>query len=739
MTVTVVAFLVYLRRTVFAQFVDAGGIDSSFVVQTIAYVVLMGLLTFSALMYLLARQGALHRSRRHLRVPRAEIDAHLAESASAVTVLVPSYREDPDVVRMTLLSAALQEFPSIRVVPLLDDPPQPADDDAAASLAACRALAAEVADYLREPRERLSCVLDAHELRGFSGGAGSPDDLRALAAEFAWAADWLLMRADEHPRSTMQEAFVADEVLAALGDDLRRTGVALAAAADSGVEMSWERLCQLARRLAWTFQAELTTFERKRYAELPPEANKAMNLNAYLSLMGGSYREVVTRSGVVLRPTDDTPDLVVPATPLVLTLDADSVLLREYCLRLAYHLDLPGNERIAVIQTPYSAFRGAITRVERIAGATTDLQHQLHQGMTYYDATFWVGANALIRREALDDIVEVSYVDGIEERRYIQDRTVIEDTESSIDLVARGWSLYNYAERLSYSATPPDFGSLAVQRGRWSNGGLLIIPAYWRYLRRMRRDRRKVGLASVALRVNYMASVAWASVGLVALLVLPFNSRLLSPALVAAALPYFIAMSSDLHRMGYKRTDVFRIYGFNLVLLPVNLAGVLKSLQQAAAKSKIPFARTPKIRDRTATPALFVLSAVLIAAFSFWVLQRDVLERNWGNAAFAAFNALLTTYAIVAFLGVRNAVQDVLHGAAAWIRVPRVERVVTGEAPSTSDDWEDVLYYGPSSNGDRPRRATSTPPMSRRGDTRARHRGTDQHSTANGSREEVPR
>jgi cellulose synthase (UDP-forming) len=40
-------------------------------------------------------------------------------------------------------------------------------------------------------------------------------------------------------------------------------------------------------------------------------------------------------------------------------------------------------------------------------------------------------------------------------RRYIQDRTVIEDTESSIDLVAHDWTLFNYDERLSYSAPPP--------------------------------------------------------------------------------------------------------------------------------------------------------------------------------------------------------------------------------------------------------------------------------------------
>src|SRR3712207_8901858 len=52
--------------------------------------------------------------------------------------------------------------------------------------------------------------------------------------------------------------------------------------------------------------------------------------------------------------------------------------------------------------------------------------------------------------------------------RSVQDRTVIEDTESSVDLAAHGWTLINYPERLSYSATPPDFGSLVVQRDRKS-------------------------------------------------------------------------------------------------------------------------------------------------------------------------------------------------------------------------------------------------------------------------------
>ena len=61
-------------------------------------------------------------------------------------------------------------------------------------------------------------------------------------------------------------------------------------------------------------------------------------------------------------------------------------------------------------------------------------------------------------------VVEVDYDGDFEIRRYIQDRTVIEDTESTVDLAFHGWTLKNYPERLAFSATPPDFGSLLIQR-----------------------------------------------------------------------------------------------------------------------------------------------------------------------------------------------------------------------------------------------------------------------------------
>ena len=88
------------------------------------------------------------------------------------------------------------------------------------------------------------------------------------------------------------------------------------------------------------------------------------------------------------------------ATDYVLTLDADSILLPGYAQRLVHELERSGHERVAVAQTPYSAVPGR-ARVERVTGATTDIQYVIHQGFTAHDATYWVGANALVRYAAL--------------------------------------------------------------------------------------------------------------------------------------------------------------------------------------------------------------------------------------------------------------------------------------------------------------------------------------------------
>lgn len=694
--VTILSWIGYVVTTIVREFIDYGG-GFRFTMEAVSYLVVVTFLTFSALMYLVARQGALIRFRDHVRAPRGMIDRHFAETRSErLTVLIPSYAEEPDVVRLTMWSAALQEYPYLDLVLLIDDPPTPTAPEVAAKLEATRRLAPDIVEVLRPVRDRFQASLDDATER-LGAGEADRESVEILLGEYHAASTWLAdMAAREEVVDHVSEFFV-DQVLIGLANELNLTAIALAASLDQGGLPTADRILELHRRLAWIFRADLTSFERKAYGSLSHEANKAMNVNAYLGLMGHVWRPSTTAAGIMLDEveTPEPGDLDIPDSGYVLTLDADSQLLRDYCMRLVFYLEQTENQAVAIIQTPYSSFRGAPTRIERIAGASTDLQHILHQGKTYYNATFWVGANAVIRKKALEDIVEVENVGGYDIKTYIQDRTVIEDTESSIDIGTAGWTLVNYPERLSYSATPPDFGSLVVQRRRWANGGLLILPKLWSQVRFRRHSRQRVQTAELALRVNYMGSIAWASFGLIFLLFYPYDSRLLSPLVLGAALPYFLAMGSDLRECGHRFTDIFRIYGFNLVLLPVNLAGVLKSIQQAFTGEKIPFARTPKVRNRTAAPALHAFVPYLIVGFSLLTAWRDFHHENWGNFGFAMFNAVLASAAISAYIGVRASLIDMSLGVVNWLFVERKPAVAGAQAaPDDTVDWAAILYYG---------------------------------------------
>lgn len=683
---TIVFWIAYVITTVLRQILDNQAQGFRFTMEALGYIIIVSFLTLSALAYLIAREGALQRFAKHKRVPRSQLDSFFADAYPSITVLIPSYAEEPHVVRQTLLSVALQEYAAMRIVLLIDDPPHPSNDTAKDRLNTTRQLPQEVEDLFEEP---YNYVTNSYERWQSAGSPTNSSAITDLADTYRWSSRWLNAIADKESITDHVDIFLIEQVIKGVAGDFHEVAAALDQASKESDALSSDRIAQLFQRLCSVFHVEIDSFERKQYLSTSHEANKAMNLNSYIALMGKDYTIENCSEGRVLVASSNNsePDISVPDSDFVLTLDADSILLREYCLRLIYLMMSEGNERVAVAQTPYSAFRGAGTRIERLAGATTDLQHIQHQGMTHYKATFWVGANAVIRKSALEDIAESDMERGFPITRYIQDRTVIEDTESSIDLADRGWQLINYPERLSYSATPPDFGSLVVQRQRWANGGLLILPKMFR--RRPDGTRRRIPFGELALRINYMASIAWASFSLLFLLAYPYDGRLLSPLVVAIAAPYFISMAFDLHSCRYKWTDVFRIYGFNLILLPVNLAGVLTSLGQGLTGHKIPFARTPKVKNRTVTPVRFIVLPLLIILFSLITFASDFRAGNYGNAAFALFNATLATWAFVSYIGIRNAIIDIWLGAINFLFVD----VPTTPLRNTTkeDHWRQVL------------------------------------------------
>ena len=659
----------YVTSVIIRQFFE-GPQSYDFTMESLGYLIIMTFLTFSALMYLIARQSAYQRFSQHTPVPRSLLDKHFLLHQPSITVLIPSYSEETSVVRKTMLSAALQEYPNMRVVLLIDDKPAPAGTEAEQRLEKTRALAGEIDALLAVPYQRFHDARTQFQKNLKTANKKKlTTETQVLADHFFWAAKWLSDLAQKECLEDHVDVFFVEQVLQKLAQDFKETAQDLL----TSRKYESEHLLAFYHRLVRTFHVEMSFFERKRYASLSHEPNKAMNINSYIGLMGGMYKTEDTPDGILLEPVVDKNDanVVIPDSEFLLTLDADSILLQNYCLRLVYLLQQPDNADVAVAQTPYSSFRGAFSRIERLAGATTDIQHIIHQGMTHHNATFWVGANAVIRKKALEDIVEREWVGGIEVKRYIQDFTVIEDTESSIDMAIHNWRLVNYPERLSYSATPPDFGSLVIQRRRWANGGLLILPKLWKLVQKRKNEGRPISKMEFIIRLNYISSIAWSNVGLLFLLAYPYDGRLLSPLVLLAAVPYFLAMAIDLKRCRYNYSDVIRIYGFNLILLPVNIAGTLKSLEQALTAKKIPFARTPKVHDRTMVTLPYLISPLLVVGFSLFTLWRNIKGENWGNAIFAGVNSFAASWAIVSYIGVKNLLVDLWRGLTDFLYVEK--------------------------------------------------------------------
>ena len=212
-------------------------------------------------------------------------------------ILVPSFKEKPDVIRLTLVSAALVQypFPGRRVVLLIDDPPRPAnvaDDDRLRE--ACR-IPEEIAALLQPMADRMSAERLAWATRA-GQTVDTGEEMAGLARLHVMVAEWLESLAERIRPGLATSAAHGDrlfraKILQEPASAHRQRAVALLGTAPDTALIAAEY-----DRLAEVFRVELSSFERKRYANLSHAPNKAMNLNSYIGLLGGHF--------VLTGPTD---------------------------------------------------------------------------------------------------------------------------------------------------------------------------------------------------------------------------------------------------------------------------------------------------------------------------------------------------------------------------------------------------------------------------------------------------
>ena len=624
------------------------------------FLIIMACLIYGGLVFLLTRAIYYFRRSKHEPVSLGQLNKIFKhkQAVPLLTILVPSYKEEDKTIYQTLMSAALQHFPKKRVVLLIDDPVNPSSQDDKDALNLARSIPAQIMTLFKSESVYIAEKKKQFITRITNKLNNVEDEIQHCLSVHSHIDAWFEQQALSYPvRDHADRAFIStviDKQRQLLKESI---DVFLENCQKQTADDVYQLIDLEFNRFVAIFDVEVTSFERKSYDNLSHEPNKAMNLNSYIGLIGNKYQIIESGNQRLLSITDNQHcDLNVPDSEFIITLDADSIVVPDYAIRLIDEMKKKKNDRMAVIQTPYSAFPGAKGSLERVAGATTDMQYIIHQGFTGLNGTYWVGANALLRKSALDDIATQSIERGHCITRYIQDRTVIEDTESSVDLTEKGWQLFNYPERMAYSATPPDFGALIIQRRRWANGGLIILPKLLRYFAKGPVSLSKVGEAFV--RIHYLASIALVNLGLVIVLAVPLATDFNSPWLPLTALAYFILYARDLKLLGYQYFDIVRVYALNLLMIPVNLAGVFKSLQQAWTGEQIPFGRTPKVVGRTVTPAIFIFILGLFVINWLMASSFDIYKGFWFHATFALLNALMMIYAMVKFIGIKESWED---------------------------------------------------------------------------------
>jgi len=73
----------------------------------------------------------------------------------------------------------------------------------------------------------------------------------------------------------------------------------------------------------------------------------------------------------------------------------------------------------------------------------------------------------------------------------------------------------------------------------------------------------------------------------------------------------------------------------------------------------------------------------------------NINDQNWGNAAFAAFNAIAASWAIIAYIGIGNLLTDIWLGLTSWLYVDiKPTQQATIQADNSQIDWKAVLYHG---------------------------------------------
>jgi len=150
----------------------------------------------------------------------------------------------------------------------------------------------------------------------------------------------------------------------------------------------------------------------------------------------------------------------------IATFDADHVPQPQFLEALIGYF---ADEKLALVQTPQD-FYNIDSYQHRFDLKNKKIWEEqalfftvIQAGKDYWNASFWCGSCAILRRSALDAVGGVA------------EGTVTEDLHTSIRLHAEGFRSLYHNESLAYGLAPETFIPFQIQRLRWGEGSMQLL------------------------------------------------------------------------------------------------------------------------------------------------------------------------------------------------------------------------------------------------------------------------
>jgi cellulose synthase (UDP-forming) len=151
---------------------------------------------------------------------------------------------------------------------------------------------------------------------------------------------------------------------------------------------------------------------------------------------------------------------------LIVVFDADHVPSRDFLQEtVGYFAD---NKRLFLVQTPHTfinpdPLEKNLATYARMPSENEMFYASIQKGLDQWNATFFCGSAAVLRREALE---ETGGFAGL---------SITEDCETALELHARGWDSVYVDKPMISGLQPETFASFIGQRSRWCRGMLQIF------------------------------------------------------------------------------------------------------------------------------------------------------------------------------------------------------------------------------------------------------------------------